>query len=222
LVAIRFQEKEFLGMNRTIRFIVFLLPIVALLLLSTSVVFAKELSLLTISGPGVRGEVALKDAQLMTNLEKSGFFDQTEFVQPPQNLNTEAGYVITAYLNLDGQVLPYAQMTYYAADQGQPGYVHYTGRFEGQGLQPVDQWQILSRNADNTFRGLMSASDITLQPALITAPGSVPAMEALSAPAASPVAIQLPYEIAALAAGILALVGTALVLKRRMVSHPTA
>jgi hypothetical protein len=221
-VAIRFQEKEFLGMNRTIRFIVFLLPIVALLLLSTSVVFAKELSLLTISGPGVRGEVALKDAQLMTNLEKSGFFDQTEFVQPPQNLNTEAGYVITAYLNLDGQVLPYAQMTYYAADQGQPGYVHYTGRFEGQGLQPVDQWQILSRNADNTFRGLMSASDITLQPALITAPGSVPAMEALSAPAASPASIQLPYEIAALAAGILALMGTALVLKRRMVSHPTA
>lgn len=92
-------------MNRTVRFIMFLLPIVALLLLSTSVVFAKELSLLTISGPGVKGEMALKDAQLMMNLEKSGFFDQTEFVQPPQNLNMEAGYVITAYLNLDGEVL---------------------------------------------------------------------------------------------------------------------
>jgi hypothetical protein len=205
-------------MKRTVRFIVFLLPIIALLLLSTSVVFAKELSLLTITGPGVRGEVALKDAQLMTNLEKSGFFDQTELVQPPQNLNTDAGYVITAYLNLDGQVLPYAQMTYYAADQGQPGYVHYTGRFEGQGLQPVDQWQILSSNADNTFRGLMSANEIKLQPALITVPGSAPAVEALSAPAP----IQMPYGIAAVAAGILALAGAALVLKRRTVSRTTA
>lgn len=209
-------------MNRTVRFIVFLLPIVALLLLSTSVVFAKELSLLTISGPGLKGEVALKDVQLMMNLEKSGFFDQTEFLQPPQHLNTEAGYMITAYLNLDGQVLPYAQMTYYAADQGQPGYVHYTGRFEGQGLQPVDQWQILSRNADNTFRGLMSANDITLQPALITVPGSAPAVESSSAPAAFPAAIQMPYLTAALAAGILALMGATLVLRRRTVSRPTA
>ena len=150
----------------------------------------------------------------MTNLEKSGFFDQTEFVQPPQNLNTEAGYVITAYLNLDGQVLPYAQMTYYAADQGQPGYVHYTGRFEGQGLQPVDQWQILSHNADHTFRGLMSANDITLQPALITVPGSASAVEVPSAPAASSASIQMPYAIAALAASILALMGAALVFRR--------
>jgi hypothetical protein len=207
-------------MKRTVRFIVFLLPIVALLLLSTSVVFAKELSLLTISGPGIKGEVALKDAQLMVNLEKSGFFDQTEFVQPPQNLNTDAGYSITAYLNLDGQVLPYAEMTYYAADQGQPGYVHYTGRFEGQGIQPVDQWQILSRNADNTFRGLMSASDITLQSALMTVPGSAPVVEA--AAAAGPAPIQLPYAIAALAAGCLALMGAGLVLRRRLVSHTTA
>ena len=209
-------------MNRTVRFIMFLLPIVALLLLSTSVVFAKELSLLTISGPGVKGEMALKDAQLMMNLEKSGFFDQTEFVQPPQNLNTEAGYVITAYLNLDGQVLPYAQMTYYAADQGQPGYVHYTGRFEGQGLQPVDQWQILSRNADNTFRGLMSASDITLQPALVTVPGSAPAVEALSAPAVAPAPVQISFIIAALAAGLLAFMGATMVLRRRTVNQPTA
>ncbi len=209
-------------MNRTVRFIMFLLPIVALLLLSTSVVFAKELSLLTISGPGVKGEMALKDAQLMMNLEKSGFFDQTEFVQPPQNLNMEAGYVITAYLNLDGEVLPYAQMTYYAADQGQPAYVHYTGRFEGQGLQPVDQWQILSRNADNTFRGLMSASDITLQPALVTVPGSAPAVEALSAPAVAPAPVQISFIIAALAAGLLAFMGATIVLRRRTVNQPTA
>ena len=209
-------------MKRMVRFLVFLLPVIALLLLSTSVAFAKELSLLTISGPGIKGEMALKDAQLMVDLEKSGFFDQTAFVQPPKNLNMEAGYMITAYLNLDGQVLPYVQMVYYAADQGQPGYVHYTGRFMGQDLGVVDQWQVLTPNADNTFRGLMSTSNISLQSALITVPAVAPAVEPLSAPSASLVPIEMAYGVAAMVAGILAVLGVTLALKRRTVSRPTA
>jgi hypothetical protein len=208
-------------MNRTKRFLVFLLPVIALLLLSTSVVFAKELSLLTISGPGIKGEMALKDAQLMVDLEKSGFFDQTAFVQPPKNLNMEAGYMITAYLNPDGQVLPYVQMVYYAADQGQPGYVHYTGRFMGQDLGAVDQWQVLTPNADNTFRGLMSASNISLQSALTTVPAIASAVEPVSAPAAPLVPIQIAYVVVALVAGILVIMGVTLAPKQRTVSHPT-
>jgi len=208
-------------MKRMVRFLVFLLPVIALLLLSTSVAFAKELSLLTISGPGIKGEMALKDAQLMVDLEKSGFFDQTAFVQPPKNLNMEAGYMITAYLNLDGQVLPYVQMVYYAADQGQPGYVHYTGRFMGQDLGVVDQWQVLTPNADNTFRGLMSTSNISLQSALITVPAVAPAVEPLSSPSALLVPIEMAYGVAALVAGILAIMGVTLALKRRTISHPT-
>jgi hypothetical protein len=208
-------------MSRTKRFILLPLLVIAIALIPTFVVFAKELTLLTINGPGIKGEMALKNPEIMMNLEKAGFFDQTSAVQPPKNLNTEAGYTITAYLNLDGEVAPYVQMVYYAADQGQPGYVHYTGRLEGAALQPVDKWQVLTRNADNTFRGLMTANDITIQSALLTVPAAAPAVDAVAAPTSSPLPIQTPHVITALVAGSLALIGVALFLRRRTVSNPT-
>lgn len=205
-------------MNGKNRFVLCLLLIVVMLSLSTFVVFAKELGLLTISGPGIRGEVALTDRELMTTLEASGFFDQAAFVKPPENLNMDAGYSVTAHLNLDGQLLPYVQMTYFAADQGQPGYVHYTARFTGESLQPVDQWQRLTPNADNTFRGLLSANDITLQPALVTAPAA-PAVEPIVIPAASPAPLPDPLAYGVLAAALVLLGGAGLALRRRAVSQ---
>lgn len=208
-------------MSKTKRYFLCLLLIAVLLSFSTFVVFAKELSLLTISGSNMKGELALNDQKVITTLEKAGFFDQSAFVQPPQNLDMEAGYNITAYLNLDGNVLPYVEMVYYAADQGQPGYVHYTGRFAGEGLQSVDQWQILTANADNTFRGLMTANNIALRSALITVPAAAPAAEPLAAPVAFPVPAQTPYSLWALAAAILLFAGLGLALRRRAISQTT-
>lgn len=210
-------------MNRTSRFILFLL-LVIVLSIPTVVVFAKELGLLTISGPGIKGEASLRDVKSITTLEQSGFFDQTAFVQPPKNLNLDAGYKLTAYLNLDGKVLPFVQMTYFAADQGQPGYVHYTGRLDGDTLQPVDEWQILSRNADNTFRGIMSANNITLQSALVTVPAAV-APAAQMEPATSvvkPLLIQASYLIPIVIVTLLLLAGAGLMLRHKSLGNPTA
>lgn len=205
-------------MNGTKRFIAFLLLAIIMLSTSTAVVFAKELSLLTISGPGIRSELAMRDQKVMTTLEAAGFFDQTTVVLPPKHLNWEAGYTVTAYLNLDGQTLPYVEMVYYAADQGQPGYVHFTGRLAGTTLQTVDEWRVLSSNADNTFRGLMSANDITLQPALITVPAAAPAIEPVTI---APVPVQASHIIVAALTAFLLLAGVAMSLKRRDVSHQT-
>jgi hypothetical protein len=216
-------------MNKTKRHILFLMLVIALLALSTTVVFAKELGLLTISGPGLKGDVTLKDPDQMMKLEQSGFFDQTAFVKPPENLGE--GYNITAQLNLDGKMVPFVEMVYYPTKEGEPGYVHYTGRLNGEKLQSVDQWNILSLSADKAFRGLMTANDITLQSALITAPAAVepaapvveaPAAEPVAAPAASPAPIQAPYLIPAVIAAILLFVGAGVVLRRRTISHPTA
>jgi hypothetical protein len=214
-------------MNRTKRSILFLVLVVALLAITTSVVFAKELGLLTISGPGIKGEVTLKDPEAMMNLEKSGFFDQTAFVKQPENLGE--GYNITAHLNLDGKMVPFVEMVYYPTNEGDPGYVHYTGRLSGEKLQPVDRWQTLSLGADKAFRSLMTANNITLQSALIKAPevaepAAVEAKEpAVAAPAVSPAPapVQTSYLIPAVIAAILLFVGAGLVLRRRTVSHPT-
>ena len=212
-------------MKRTRRYILFLMLLIALLAISTSVVFAKELGLLTISGPGIKGEVTLKDPEAMMDLERSGFFDQAFLAKPPKDLGE--GYNITAHLNLDGKMVPFIQMVYYPTQEGQSGYVHYTGRLNGETLQTVDEWHLLNRKADSALRNLMTANNITVQSALITAPAAVaPAREPVSAPAAEPVTAPsapnwTPSLIIALVVGILALTGTAIALRRRTVSHTT-
>lgn len=211
-------------MNKAKKSILFLLLVIALLAIPTFVVFAKELGMLTISGPGIKGELTLKDPKAMMNLEQSGFFDEATLSKPPENLNLEAGYTITAHLNLDGKVVPFVQMVYYPTNEGQAGYVHYIGRLDGETLKAVDEWHLMRLDADKAFRGLMTANNITLQSALITAPAvAAPAVEVepVTVPATSPAPVQTPYLIAALVAGIIALMGVAFVLRRRGVTNPT-
>jgi hypothetical protein len=214
-------EKECLEMNRVKRHILFLFAVIAVLAIPTAVVFAKELGLLTISGPGIKGEVTLKDPDAMMVLEQSGFFDQTAFITPPENLRE--GYNITAHLNLDGKMVPFVQMIYYPTNKGEPGYVHYVGRLNGETLQAVDEWHLLRQTADNAFRSLMTANHITLQSAIVSAPEAAaaePAVAVSAAPISSP-SVQPPYAVPAAAAVILLLAGAGLALRRRAMSHPT-
>src|SRR5688500_20350823 len=104
----------------------FLILMIALLILPSTVVFAKELGLLTITGPGIKGEISLNNHDDMMNLEQSGFFDQTRFVKPPENL--EQGYNITAQLNLEANLDPKVTKVYYPAEDAHNGYVTYTVR----------------------------------------------------------------------------------------------
>ena len=211
-------------MNKAKKTILCLLLVIVLLAIPTLVVFAKELGLLTISGPGIKGELSLNDHESMMNLEQSGFFDEASLSQPPKNLNMEAGYTITDHLNLDGKVVPFVQMVYYPTNEGQAGYVHTIGRLDGQTLKKVDEWHLMRLSADKALRDLMTVNHITLQSALVTAPAaSAPAkeVEPVTAPVMTPVPVQTSYLIPAVLAFILLLAGAGLVLRRRAVSHPT-
>jgi hypothetical protein len=212
-------------MNKTKRHILPLIMLIGLLAIPTLMVFAKELGLLTISGPGIKGELTLSDPKDMMKLEQSGFFDQAVLAKAPAGLGE--GYYITAHLNLDGKIVPFVEMVYYPTEAGQPGYIHYTGRLNGETLQKVDEWNILTRDADTAFRGLMTANNIVLQSALIKVPAAVapvaPAVvEPVVAPAVSSRPVQPPYVIFALVATILVIAGAGLALRRRTVSHPSA
>jgi len=219
-------------MNRTQRRIWFLILMIALLVIPSTVVFAKELGLLTITGPGIKGEITLNDPNDMMKLEQSGFFDQASYVKPPENLGQ--GYNITAHLNLDGKMVPMVQMVYYPAEEGQPGYVHYTGRLNGESLQTVDQWGQMASPAETALRNLMTANKIALQPAVVAAPAVVApaaiepakseeqtAVQPASVPAAASTAIpqQAYYVGAILAASILILLGAGMLLRRRTTSQ---
>ena len=222
-------------MNKTQRRIWFLILMIALLVIPSTVVFAKELGLLTITGPGIKGEISLNNHDDMMNLEQSGFFDQARSVKPPENLGQ--GYNITAHLNLDGKLVPMVQMVYYPAEEGQTGYVHYTGRLNGETLQTVDQWGQLPAPAEAALRNLMTANKITIQPAVGLAPAAVaPAVvepakveeQAAVQPASAPVVAtttipqQAYYVGAALAASILVLLGAGVLLRRRTTSQRSA
>jgi hypothetical protein len=227
-------------MSRTKRDLWVLVLVLALLAIPTAAVFAKELGSLTITGPGISGEMTLDHPGGMMKLEQNGFFDQTASIKPPENLGD--GYNITAYLNLDGKVVPFVEMVYYATDGSQPGYVHYTARLTGESLQPVDQWRHLNKNADIAFRGLMDEYKITLQPAIIAAAEAAPAMKpaseaAAKEPVSEPAAVlpetgkvQPPVEtpaapavptpvLLALATSLLVLLGAGLVIRRRAASQ---
>src|SRR6185436_2186812 len=112
-------------MNTTKRHILAFVLAIALLAIPT-IAFAKELGALTISGPGINGELTLNDPKDMMNLEQSGFFDQASSIKPPENLGQ--GYTITTYLNLDGKVVPFIKLIYFPAEEGQAGYMHTVGR----------------------------------------------------------------------------------------------
>ena len=219
-------------MNRTQRRIWFLILMIALLVIPSTVVFAKELGLLTITGPGIKGEVSLNNHDDMMNLEQSGFFDQARFVKPPENLGQ--GYNITAHLNLDGKLVPMVQMVYYPAEEGQPGYVHYTGRLNGESLQTVDQWGQMAPPAEAALRNLMTANKIAIQPAVGSAPVAVApvaieparseeqaAIQPASAPSVATTNIPQPasYVGVALATSILILLGAGVLLRRRTTSQ---
>jgi hypothetical protein len=207
-----------------------LLLVLALLAIPTFVVFAKELGSLTISGPGITGELTLNDHDLMIKLEQSGFFDQAALIHTPQNLNLDAGYNITAVLNLDGKMTPFVEMMYYPTTEGEPGYVHYTGRLEGNSIKAADTWSTLSIGADTLLRKMMTANNVTVQSAIVVAsanavvaeeaPAKAPApgAEPVTSPVVSTASSQTSYIILAVSAMIVLLAGAGLALRRRTLS----
>jgi hypothetical protein len=224
------MRKEYFDMTQAKRHPWVLLLVLILLAIPVAVVSAKELGSLTISGPGIEGEMTIDNAGGMMKLEQTGFFDQSRTIKPPENPG--AGYDITAYLNLDGNVVPFVQMVYYAADADQPGYVHYTARLTGETLRPVDQWRQLSKDADTAFRGLMQEYKVALQPAVITVAAEAapvvepvvkaqpvvkePVAEPAAPTAANPAVALAPSQVVMiLAVSFFVLLGAALIMRRR-------
>jgi hypothetical protein len=224
---------------RTQRHILSVLLAIAMLLIPTAV-FAKELGLLTITGPGIKGEVTVSDSSVLHKLESSGFFDQNNMLkQAPENLGQ--GYTITSNLNLDGTMTPFIEMVYYPIEKGQPGYIHVTGRLDGTSLRKVDEWSQLSLDADNFFRIVMGANKVTLQSAIVAAPAAAEAVVPQTKPEAAPAVVvesqqsqpaagsvaspsfpQVPYSVLAFSAAVLVVLGAALMLRRRAAGQRSA
>jgi hypothetical protein len=206
-------------MNKAKRLTLSFVLVLALLAIPTMLAAAKELSSLTISGPGIQGEVSLSGPEATGKLTQIGFFNTTSFVQPPENLGQ--GYNLTAYLNLDGKIVPWLQMVYYPAADGQSGYMHWTGRLNGDTMQlsPADEWSRVSPMVGQGFRDLLAEHGVTLQVA-------VPASEAAAQPASAATSSTIPFQpsaltLALIGAGLIVVAG-GLVWRRRALGHRRA
>ncbi len=196
-------------MNKTRRLTLAFVLTLALLAIPTALAAAKELASLTISGPGIQGEVTLDDAKSMMSLQQAGFFDTYAFVKPPEGLGQ--GYNLMTQLNLDGKIVPFVQIVYYPAAAGQSGYMHWTGRLDTNTMQlnPADEWSSVTPAVGTAFRELMAAHGVTLQVAVAASPAS--GASAANLPAAQP----SPLVLALLGAGLL-LIAAALIWRRRV------
>ena len=114
-------------------------------------VLAKEISSLTVSGPGIKGEITLDAPKDVNRLMESGLIDSTgAMVAPTQKLGIP--YTITVNLDLDGKIVPFIRMDYYPMQAGQAGYLHYTGRMTGESLRTADEWGLMPVQADKVLR----------------------------------------------------------------------
>lgn len=202
-------------MKRKLRLQALLLTLV-LVAIPTLVALAKEIGSLSITGPGIEGEITFDSREDINRLMDAGLIDTTNFMKAPtQELGTP--YTLTVTLNMDGRTLPFMRMDYYPMEAGQAGYLHYTGRLDGESLRTVDEWAVMPLKADDLLRVLLSKRGVELQAAVL-------AQADMEAPVGSPVQVPaalvpvssrtLPFYLA-IAAGFLVLAGAGLLLRRR-------
>lgn len=196
-------------MKRKLRLQALLLTLV-LVAIPTLVALAKQIGSLSITGPGIEGEITFDSHADVNRLMDAGLIDTTNFMQAPaQELGTP--YTLTVTLNMDGRVLPFMRMDYYPMQAGQAGYVHITGRLDGESLREADDWMVMPLKADSVLRDLLGARGVELQAAVF--PESAAPQAAFPASLAAPSQPLLLY-LAAAAAALILLTG-AIVLRRR-------
>jgi hypothetical protein len=189
----------------------------------TGMALAKEISSITVSGPGINGEISINDPEVLRDLLEAGFIDQVGYMAKP-GVELGTPYTISVVLDLDGKSVPFLQMEYYPLEKGQAGYVHYIWRNNGGSMQKQDEWGLMALPADALFRELMTAKGIALQSALKTAPAAAgPAAVEPAAQAAPASLAQLAQPVPIALAAVIALLAAAgLLLRRRVLQRPTS
>ncbi len=210
-------------MKKTYRLFISLVLAVALLSIPTLLAAAKQLASLVISGPGIKGEQKIDDPQDLMKLQDSGFlFGDFRIAVPPKD--PPEGYSIMVYFELEGNVVPFVQMMYYPAEEGQSGYIHYTGHLDGDSMKLVaeDNWRVVPWSAASAFHEIAATHGITLQTAISSEPAGQTSDSAARSPT-TPVANESASRMLALVAAVLipiAILG--LVLRRRIAHRTTA
>ncbi len=168
-------------MNKVQRHSICCVLVVVVLLLSVTAVAAKELGAMSISGPGINGELKIDNAKEMMSLDRSGFFDLSLKIKAPEGLSN--GYTIVRYLHMEEGLIAWDKLVYYPDPAGKQGYLYYEG--------PVDKahegfggigWYQVRQGTEAVFRNVLAAHDVAM---VASAPGAAQSVAPKPASAAS-------------------------------------
>jgi hypothetical protein len=163
-------------MNKVRFRIAAVLVLLALLLVPAALVAAKELGALTISGPGIKGELIVDDPEQMARLEQNGFMEQGKrIVEAPQGLGD--GYTITVHLNMEEGSVEWTRMIYYPAPEGEQGYMYLLGPMNEDAPASKGVWYLAFPPAEEAFKELLAAQGVNVETALADTGSAPPAQE---------------------------------------------
>jgi hypothetical protein len=218
-------------MNRHTRRIIWITVLLIALLIPTAMAFAKEVTAIDITGPGIAGTLTLNDMDDLLDLQEGGFFDSTSFTNTPSEIVIEAlgeGYHMSIFMDM-GQPEPQLvqELIYYPDPEGGQGYVHWLGRGDAE-IQMVqsDRWSRVIRG-ENVFQGLMLAAGVDVvalavpapvvaeQPAAASEVQQPAVVNSAPQPEAAPASASLPWGWIGGSAALIALLVGAWVLRQR-------
>jgi hypothetical protein len=158
--------------------------ITALILIPLSVALAKgPPEQVTISGPGIDGEITIADSKVLNAFSFYQFNDLTRMLDEPPQVQGE-GYKITRWVTQrrqgKHQLFPWDYLTYYPDPAGGPGYLYFDGldrsigSTEGQG-----EWFLASEEGGRAMKEIIASQTAAPTSSVSAAPVAIPMMAAL-------------------------------------------
>jgi hypothetical protein len=160
-------------MNRTRR-ILWITLILAAMLIPTAMAFAKELTSINITGPGISGTLTLDNTDNLLDLQEGGFFDSTKHISRLTDDEITAlgeGYHMSMYMEM-GEPEPQLvqEMIYYADPAGEAGYIHWLDRGDAEiKLVQSDRWTRVA-SGEEMFQSMMLEAGVDVKAAALPAP----------------------------------------------------
>jgi hypothetical protein len=153
-------------------------------LIPAGIVAAKELGALSVSGPGIKGELLIEDGDQLVELEQSGFLEGSFVKSPPDGLGE--GYAITQFLNMEAGPIEWQQLVYYPAAPGEQGYLYRVGPLNPDAPQAADQWRRIKPAANDLFRSILESHKVAVESAVPAVLAEAPAQPAAAPQVAAP------------------------------------
>jgi hypothetical protein len=129
-----------------------LLNVLVLSLLTIGRAQAKEIVKVTITGPGLNGEVELTDTENLKIIDELGFADQ---IYQPTSIGTEPYFEIRMSVSDGTEIVAIGIYHYYPASKQHPSYIYYPGSINAWSSRDK-QYFLVPEDTDQKLRGLLT------------------------------------------------------------------